>query len=184
MPGRDLLIASTSCSESLFVKDFVPITLSGRSLYYEWELKNLTLFFKATSTGTLFLISYWALFTIPMYPSFKNISSFINIFLVLVPFVHDVNLRNNTDGSLTFRIPLSSQLQTIWNREILICRNNTQYDSFWIAAISFRHLSCNLLDILLSFHVNLVMPGRSIMVRSGQSAENILSLIGSSMIFD
>jgi len=48
-------------------------------------LKNYTYFFRATSTGTLLFISSWALFTIPMYPSFKWIYSFINIFFADVP---------------------------------------------------------------------------------------------------
>lgn len=34
MAGSDLLIASTNCSESLFVNERVPMTFSGNYLYY------------------------------------------------------------------------------------------------------------------------------------------------------
>lgn len=83
--GKDRLIPSTSCSESLFVRLLVPRYLSGKSLYSGCLRKNSAYLLSATSTGTLLLISSCALLTMPMYPNFKWISSFINIFLALVP---------------------------------------------------------------------------------------------------
>lgn len=85
MSGKDRLIASTRSSDSLVVRDRVPTYLSGKSLYYGCLLKNYISRLSATSTGTRLLISSWARFTIPIYPSFKWIYSFISIFLAEVP---------------------------------------------------------------------------------------------------
>ena len=184
IPGSDRLMASTSCSESLLVKDLVPITLSGRSLYSAWELKNLISFLSATSTGTLFLISYWALFTIPIYPSFKNISSFINIFLALVPL------------SMISIFVITPIVLSPFGSHSLANFRPSEVDKSWLAGITQRIIVLGSMQYLLAIYVVifstsfwpftsiLVIPGKSIIVKSGQSTENTFSLMGSSTIFD
>jgi len=62
--------------------------------------------------------------------------------------VHDIDLSDDTQSSVAFRIPLSSQMQTLWGRHISISRNNSQNDSPFFSTISLSHVSGNLLNIL------------------------------------
>ena len=169
--GSDLLMASTSCSDSLLVKDFVPRTLSGSYLYSGCLLKYSISFLRATSTGTLLMMSSWALFTIPIYPNFRWIYSFISIFLAEVP-LSIISILVITPIVLYW--DLSHSLANFKPSEVAIS---------WLAGITHRMIVLGSLQYRAAISVVifstsfwpftsiLVIPGKSIKVRSGQSLE-------------
>lgn len=128
------------------------------------------------------MISYWDLFLIPTNPNFKGISSFKSIFLALVPLsiisilvITPIVLSPVGSNYLANLRPSDvaiSALAGITQRIIVL--SSEQY-RFAISVVILKTSICPAISIL-------VIPGKSIIVKSGQSLEYTVSLIGSSTI--
>ncbi len=91
--------------------------------------------------------------------------------------IHNIDFSNNSNCSLTIFIPLSGQLQTIRNSQVLVSRNYTQDNRLRILAIKTSHLSCQLFYILLPLHID---SGDSRQIDNGE----IRTIVGVNTQFD
>ena len=93
-------------------------------------------------------------------------------------FVHDIYLGDNSDCAFSILVPLSSQLQTVADGQVLVSRDHTENDGLGISAVTGSgkgyFLAISVVTRSISFCPLTsirVMPGKSMIVRSGQSLE-------------
>lgn len=166
-----LLIFFYKTSVSLLVNALVPTYLGSIFLYTGWFLKYSSYLFKAMLTLTLLLISSWDLFLIPTYPSLRGIYWFRIIFeasvplsiisiFVITPKVLDPSGSHFLAKSNPWEVDMSA-FAGITHKIIVL--SSVQY-LLHISVVTLSISNCWPTEIL-------VIPGKSMSVKSGHSYE-------------
>ncbi len=178
-----LLIFFSKTSVNLFVKARVPKYFISTFLYTGWFLKYYSSLFKAIETLTLLLISYCDLFLIPTKPKANGISWFKIIFLASVPlsmisiFVMTPNVLCPVGSHFLAKSkPWEVDISALAGRTAkMIVLSSTQY-----------LLAMSMVTFSISYWCPteiLVIPGKSISVKSGHSYEYTLNNNGNSYLW-
>lgn len=107
---------------------------------------HLLLFYSLFDCYSILDILLWSVFDTNKTQSQAYIFSFNHPFST-GSFVHNINLGNNTDGPNTLWVKLTSHLQSIRSRHVLVSWEHTKNNGPALTAISSSHCFRNSLDI-------------------------------------